>query len=98
MFGKNLALAWRFSGEKLSIGISFFVACLVCLLGKNWELEILIPVSQFPLSVITIVRVCFFVGLADSLGRTGESSGSSLDQLRRHRCGQNVYSEGTRSL
>ena len=29
------------------------------LLGKNWELEILIPLSQFPISVIAIVRVCF---------------------------------------
>ena len=39
-------------------------------------MDVEIPVSQFPISVIAIVRVCFLnsseVGLADSLGKNWE--------------------------
>ena len=72
--------------------------------GKNWEvarkvahllgrfMDVEILVSQFPIFVIA--------GSGGSLGfrRTGKSSGSSLDQLRRGNARQNDYSEGTLSL
>ena len=46
---------------------------MVSLARVAWEVarfgRLMVPESQFPISVIAIVRVCFFVGLADSLGK-----------------------------
>ena len=72
------------------------------LLGKNsavaWKVARFGRFMNVEKSVPPFCHCHVRVGFADSLGRTGESSGSSLDQLGRHRARQNDYSEGTRSL